>query len=88
MPLLKKVVRGILKPEGRFLYTCPSDGRDGLFEFIDTMKKQGFRCLSEEVAPDEYRSNPLSSGDEDDAFLHFYELPVTEYKLYEFCLVK
>ena len=88
VPLLKKVVRGILKPEGRFLYTCPSDGRDGLFEFIDTMKKQGFRCLSEEVAPDEYRSNPLSSGDEDDAFLHFYELPVTEYKLYEFCLVK
>lgn len=86
VPLLKKVVAGVLKPEGRFLYTCPSDGRDGLLEFIDTMKKQGFRCISEEVAPDSYRSNPLSSGDDDDAFLHFYELPVTVYKLYEFCL--
>ena len=87
VPLLKKVVAGLLKPDGRFLYTCPSDGRDGLVEFIDTMKKQGFRCTSEEVAPDLYRSNPLSSGDEEDAFLHFYELPVTEYKLYEFRLV-
>jgi predicted nicotinamide N-methyase len=86
VPLLKKVVSGLLKPGGRFLYTCPSDGRDGLIEFISTMKKQGFRCLSEEVAPDNYRSNPLFSGDEADAFLHFYELPVTEYKLYEFCL--
>lgn len=86
VPLLKKVVAGVLKPDGRFLYTCPSDGRDGLVEFIDTMKKEGFRCTSEEVAPDEYRSNPLSSGDDDDAFLHFYELPVTEYKLYEFRL--
>ncbi len=88
VPLLKKVISGLLKPGGRFLYTCPSDGRDGLVEFISTMKKQGFRCLSEEVAPDNYRSNPLSSGDEADAFLHFYELPVTEYKLYEFFLAK
>ena len=87
VPLLKKVVAGLLKPEGRFLYTCPSDGRDGLVEFIDTMKKEGFRCTSEEVAPDLYKSNPLSSGDEEDAFLHFYELPVTEYKLYEFKIV-
>mmetsp|Transcript_10672 Transcript_10672/g.16094 ORF Transcript_10672/g.16094 Transcript_10672/m.16094 type:complete len:544 (-) Transcript_10672:2668-4299(-) len=84
VPLLQKVVNGLLKPEGRFLYTCPSDGRDGLVEFIDTMKKKGFRCISEEVAPDLYKTNPLSSGDEEDAFLHFYELPVTEYKLYEF----
>jgi len=86
VPLLKKVVAGLLKPEGRFLYTCPSDGRDGLVEFIDTMKKEGFRCTSEEVAPDLYRMNPLSNGDTADAFLHFYELPVTEYKLYEFRL--
>jgi ankyrin repeat protein/predicted nicotinamide N-methyase len=88
VPLLKKVVAGLLKPDGRFLYTCPSDGRDGLVEFIQTMRKEGFRCTSEEVAPDLYRSNPLSSGDEEDAFLHFYELPVTEYKLYEFRLCK
>jgi hypothetical protein len=86
VPLLKKVVSGLLHPDGRFLYTCPSDGRDGLIEFIDTMKNEGFRCTSEEIAPDDYKKNPLSSGDEDDAFLHFYELPVTEYKLYEFRL--
>jgi predicted nicotinamide N-methyase len=84
VPLLKKVVNGLIKDHGSFLYTCPSDGRDGLVEFIETMKKEGFRCVSEEVAPDLYRSNPLSNGDAEDAFLHFYELPVTVYKLFEF----
>ena len=84
VPLLKRVVSGLMKNDGSFLYTCPSDGRDGLKEFIEVMNKEGFRCVSEEVAPDLYRSNPLHSGDTEDAFLHFYELPVTEYKLFEF----
>ena len=84
VPLLKQVVSGLIKEDGSFLYVCPSGGRDGLVEFIDEMKKEGWRCVSEEIAPDLYRSNPLRSGDAEDAFLHFYELPVTEYKLYEF----
>lgn len=84
VPLLWKVVNGLIKDDGIFLYACPSDGRDGLQEFIDAVKKEGFNCYSQEVAPDMYRSNPLSNGDADEAFLHFYELPVTEYKLYEF----
>ena len=84
VPLLKQVVSGLIKEDGSFLYVCPSGGRDGLVEFIDEMKMEGWRCVSEEIAPDLYRSNPLSSGDAEDAFLHFYELPVTEYKLYEF----
>lgn len=84
VPLLKKVVNGLIKDDGSFLYVCPSDGRDGLKEFIDSMKREGFKCVSEEIAPDLYRTNPLSSGDASEAFLHFYELPVTEYKLYEF----
>eukprot|EP00979_Chaetoceros_neogracilis_P011701 scaffold2955_cov203-Chaetoceros_neogracile.AAC.3 len=78
VPLLKKVVNGLIKDNGSFLYTCPSDGRDGLVEFIETMKNEGFRCVSEEVAPDLYRSNPLSNGDAEDAFLHFYELPTSK----------
>jgi predicted nicotinamide N-methyase len=84
VPLLKKVVNGLVNDDGYFLYVCPTDGRDGLKEFITSMKQDGFKCVSEEIAPDLYRSNPLKSGDADDAFLHFYELPVTEYKLYEF----
>lgn len=85
VPLLKTVISGLLKQDGCFLYVCPSDGpRDGLREFIVTMKGEGFQCVSEETAPDMYRSNPLSNGDAEDAFLHFNELPVTEYKLYEF----
>jgi len=96
VPLLKQVVGGLLKDDGVFLYACPVDGRDGLKEFIAAMRMSvgggagrgdgecSFRCTEEELAPDLYRTNPLSNGDAEDAFLHFYELPVTEYKLYEF----
>jgi predicted nicotinamide N-methyase len=84
VPLLKKVITGLLKEGGLFLYSCPTDGRAGLPQFLEVMKKEGFKCEGDEIAPDLYRTNPLSNGDADDAFLHFYELPVTEYKLFEF----
>ena len=88
VPLLKTVVNGLLADDGIFLYVCPSDGRDGLKEFIASMKKDGFHCVKEQVAPDMYRSNPLSNGDDEEAFVHFHELPTTEYVLYEFCKSK
>lgn len=88
VPLLKTVVNGLLAEDGTFLYVCPSDGRDGLKEFIASMKKDGFHCVKEQVAPDIYRSNPLSNGDDEEAFVHFHELPTTEYVLYEFCKSK
>jgi hypothetical protein len=90
--LLKKVITGLLKCNssgdgdggGSFLYVAPDGGRDGLPEFIAAMKSDGFECVKEEVAPDEYRRNPLNSGDEEDCFLHFHELANTLYVLYEF----
>ena len=89
VPLLKKVVTGLVKSNdsndgGSFLYVAPEGGRDGLPEFIATMKAEGFECVKEEVAPDEYRGNPLKNGDEEDCFLHFHELSSTVYILYEF----
>ena len=85
VPLLKKVVTGLLNPdEGSFLYVAPEGGRDGLPEFIAAMKTEGFECVEEEIAPDVYRENPLKSGDEEDCFLHFHELASTVYVLYEF----
>jgi len=92
VPLLKKVVTGLLKCDdsdggdggGSFLYVAPDGGRDGLSEFIAAMKSEGFKCIKEEVAPDEYRGNPLKSGDEEDCFLHFHELSSTVFVLYEF----
>mmetsp|Transcript_20218 Transcript_20218/g.34440 ORF Transcript_20218/g.34440 Transcript_20218/m.34440 type:complete len:499 (+) Transcript_20218:76-1572(+) len=92
VPLLKKVVTGLLKCNdsdcgdggGSFLYVAPDGGRDGLPEFIAAMKSEGFECVKEEIAPDEYRRNPLKSGDEEDCFLHFHELSSTVYVLYEF----
>jgi len=85
VPLLKKVVTGLLDPNhGTFLYVAPEGGRDGLPEFISAMKVEGFECVKEEIAPDGYRCNPLKSGDEEDCFLHFHELASTVYVLYEF----
>ena len=71
VPLLLKVLNGLLKDRGAFLYSCPSDGRDGLTQFLDVMKKEGFKCEGEEIAPDVYRTNPLSNGDAGDAFLQY-----------------
>jgi predicted nicotinamide N-methyase len=84
--LLKKVVTGLLTPEnGAFLYVAPESGRDGLDEFIESMKSDStFECIKEVIAPDSYRTNPLTSGDEEDCFLHFHELASKVYILYEF----
>ena len=84
--LLRKVVSGLLDPDGgSFLYVAPDGGRDGLEEFIAGMKSDGgFECVSEVIAPDRYRENPLKSGDEEDFFLHFHELASKVYVLYEF----
>lgn len=88
VPLLKKVVLGLLKPmTGRFLYVAPDTGRDGLEAFIESMKKEECELVSVKEAPEEYYTNPLSSGDEEDCFLHFNELASSTYMLYEFrCL--
>jgi predicted nicotinamide N-methyase len=84
-PLLHKVITGLLDPNhGVFLYVAPEGGRDGLPEFIAIMKSGGFECVTEEVAPDLYRENPLTSEDEEDCFLHFHELGARVYILYEF----
>jgi hypothetical protein len=86
VPLLKKVVMGLLKPEsGRFLYVAPDTGRDGLPQFIESMKSDGCELINVKKAPDESYTNPLSSGDDEDCFLHFNELAASTYILYEFC---
>ncbi len=84
--LLRRAVAGLLDPDrGTFLYVAPMGGRDGLEEFISEMKSDGgFECIRNEIAPDQYRENPLRSGDEEDFFLHFHELTSNTYVLYEF----
>lgn len=84
VPMLQKVIKGVLKPGGSFFYVCPDGGRDGLPEFIEAMSGKGFQLVDKSVAPDVFRQNPLSSGDEEDCFLHFHELASTTYILYEF----
>lgn len=89
VPFLITIVKGLLNRGNKvgpksFLYVAPDTGRDGLPEFIKGMKKEGFRCISDTLAPDEYVCNPLSNKDEDECFLHFGELRSTTYILYEF----
>ena len=85
VPYLKKVVLGLLKEgQGRFLYVAPDTGRDGLPEFIESMKRDGFQLESQQVAPREYHSNPLTNGDDEECYVHFHELASSTYILYEF----
>jgi len=85
VPLLVSVVQGLLKPSGKFFYVAPVTGRDGLEEFIDSMKAV---CTdyNMQIAPQEYHANPLTSGDDDECFLHFQELSSLTYCLHEFVL--
>mmetsp|Transcript_35811 Transcript_35811/g.72697 ORF Transcript_35811/g.72697 Transcript_35811/m.72697 type:complete len:188 (-) Transcript_35811:1891-2454(-) len=84
VPMLQRVIKGILKPGGSFFYVCPDGGRDGLPVFLEAMSGEGFELVDKSIAPDQYRDNPLSSGDQEDCFLHFHELAATIYVLYEF----
>jgi 16S rRNA G527 N7-methylase RsmG len=85
VPLLVDVVGGLLRPNGTFYYVAPDTGRDGLEEFIDSMKA----CCSDykmHIAPKEYHANPLANGDDEECFLHFQELSSLTYCLHEFVL--
>jgi len=84
VPYLKKVVLGVLNEGGRFLYVAPNTGRDGLDEFIASMKHNGVQLVSQQVAPKAFHSNPLENGDDEDFFLHFHEVASSTYVLYEF----
>eukprot|EP00980_Cylindrotheca_fusiformis_P006493 scaffold1378_cov137-Cylindrotheca_fusiformis.AAC.6 len=83
VPLLSGVVMELMNAGGIFFYVAPETGRDGLEEFINHMKNE---CpeWKETKAPAEYHANPLTSGDDEECFLHFQELSSLKYMLYEF----
>lgn len=83
VPLLMSVVVGTTKPGGTFFYVAPDTGRDGMDSFVEEMKS---KCpgWKEQVAPPEYHANPLTSGDDEECFMHFQELSSLTYMLYEF----
>ena len=83
VPLLVSVIMDLLKPGGTFFYVAPDTGRDGLDDFVQEMKQ---RCphWKGHVAPMDYHKNPLTSGDDEECFLHFQELSSLTYILHEF----
>jgi predicted nicotinamide N-methyase len=85
VPLLKKVVLGLLRRNGgSFFYVAPDTGRDGLDQFLEEIQSEGMTLVSKTVAPQEYYLNPLASQDDEECFLHFHELASSTYILYEF----
>lgn len=84
VPLLKKVVLGLLQPGGTFYYVAPDTGRDGLDQFLCEIQEEGFVQTSKTVAPQQYHENPLASQDEEECYLHFTDLASWTYILYEF----
>eukprot|EP00934_Nitzschia_sp_Nitz4_P001471 Nitzschia sp. Nitz4//scaffold4_size323378//141485//142729//NITZ4_000657-RA/size323378-processed-gene-0.282-mRNA-1//1//CDS//3329553390//1471//frame0 len=83
VPLLQKVVLGLLKPGGSFYYVAPESGRAGLDTFIEEMSHT-FPEWSKTPAPPEYTANPLTNQDDEECFMHFNELSTLKYFLYEF----
>ena len=84
VPLLKKVVLGLLQQNGSFYYVAPDTGRDGLDQFLHEIQEEGLVLQSKTIAPSEYHENPLSSQDEEECYLHFTDLASWTYVLYEF----
>jgi hypothetical protein len=85
VPLLKKVVLGLLRRNGgSFFYVAPDTGRDGLDQFLEEIQSEGMTLVSKTAAPQEYYLNPLASQDDEECFLHFHELASSTYILYEF----
>jgi hypothetical protein len=67
-----------------YRYVAPPSGRAGLDGFLSAdLMQHGFTLISAQLAPTEYGHNPLESGDETQAFLHFSEL-TAPYMLYVF----
>jgi hypothetical protein len=63
---------------------APPTGRAGLDGFLSAdLTRFGFVLESAQLAPPAYGANPLASGDETQAFLHFSEL-TAPYMLYVF----
>ena len=88
VPLLKKVVLGLVRDGGSFYYVAPDTGRDGLDQFLEEIQSQGFNLKSKTVAPPAYHENPLASKDEEEAYVHFTDLASSTYYLYEFTRTK
>ena len=84
VPLLKKVVLGLLQEGGSFYYVAPDTGRDGLDQFLREIQDEGLVLQSKIIAPSEYHENPLLSQDEEECYLHFTDLASWTYVLYEF----
>ena len=84
VPLLKKVILGLLRTDGAFYYVAPDTGRDGLDQFVEEIQQEGFDQVSKTVAPKHFHDNPLASKDEEECFLHFTDLTSWTYLMYEF----
>lgn len=84
VPLLLKVLDGVLDSGGSFYYCAPDDGRAGLKTFIEALREKGWEVRREIKAEGEYLENPLASGDDEMCFLCFNELGEKRFVFYEF----
>ncbi|GMI07187.1 hypothetical protein TrRE_jg4930 [Triparma retinervis] len=84
VPLLLKVLDGVLAKGGSFFYCAPDDGRAGLKTFIEALRGGGWEVRREVKAEGEYLENPLESKDDEMCFLCFNELGEKRFMFYEF----
>lgn len=84
MPLLLQTLQHELKEGGTFFYVAPETERDGLVEFLESMRANGFLLRKKIIAPDSYREGILQTGSENDLLLYFNEIYTKTFHFFEF----
>eukprot|EP01084_Bolivina_argentea_P302031 521252_1 len=81
---LAHVVARCVSEGGSFLYVHPQTMRSGQETFFSMLKKEGLSLCVDELAPEEFSSNPLASGNNSLAMVLFPDLATTTFCMKEF----
>lgn len=84
VPLLLQTLQHELKEGGTFYYVAPETERDGLVEFLESMRVNGFLLIKKTIAPDSYREGILQTDNENDLLLYFNEIYTKTFHLFEY----
>jgi hypothetical protein len=67
---------------GVMYYVAPITGRAGMDELVQRLAAVNIECQQILAVPDEYYSNPLVEGNEDNYILYFYDLSAKQPHLF------
>lgn len=82
LDMLIPAIQQMLSPSGVMYYVAPITGRAGMDELVQRLAAVNIECQQILAVPDEYYSNPLVEGNEDNYILYFYDLSAKQPHLF------